>query len=126
MDILRLNLTEESHRKLSILAIKVELFEGRRFRPAKHIDDLVATIQVAKGSLYDDVQSACKNLAATLTQDQLAFFRVVGCDMSGCDMGEPNICDANNKENSFFDHHPKSPKRKTMVYRGQVVQSAVE
>jgi len=81
MIIQQLKFSDSTLRRLFRLAKAVELHERKRFSINKDLAHVVALLRVAVVSENDEVNKQLLEVAATLTDDNLGFFRTLGIDL---------------------------------------------
>ena len=125
MDMKQLKISEQSFEKLNSLALTVELLEKQRFRPAKHFDDMVALAKTAANSRHDEVRQKFASFMTTLSDDQRAFFKVLGIEVDSAvpfdrpaTKGTYRGAATSHAMVAGSDIIPEGKKR--IVYRGQV------
>lgn len=82
MNIQDMKFSESALRRLSRLAKAVEICERKRFQLHKDLAHVVALLRVAVASDHELVQQQLLAVSATLTDDNLGFFRTLGIDLS--------------------------------------------
>ena len=82
MNIQQMKFSDTTLRRLFRLAKAVEQLERKRFVLHKDLAHVVALLRVANASEYPEVQEQLLAVSATLTEDNLGFFRTLGIDLS--------------------------------------------
>lgn len=73
MKLSSLNMTNKANTALFQLALKVELFEQRRFPVTKDIDQVALLVQIAGESHHMEVKEKLAQLHAHLSIDDMTF-----------------------------------------------------
>lgn len=81
MNIQQLKFSETTLRRLNRLAKAVEQMERKRFLIHRDLAHVVALLRVATISQHEYVQHCLLDVSATLTDDNLGFFRTLGINL---------------------------------------------
>lgn len=81
MNIKQLKFSDTTLRRLNRLSKAVEHFERKRFLINTNLAHVVALLRVSQSSPNEYIHSCLLEVSATLTDDNLGFFRTLGIDL---------------------------------------------